>query len=66
MTTAIVPFDILPAQKTDTGILQLSKIEVNEAYSRKWNVRERDFVCLTRNGATAAQHALSHWRDKSS
>ncbi len=34
---------------SDTA-LQLSHIDINEEYRKKWNVHEQDFVLLTRNG----------------
>jgi hypothetical protein len=33
-----------------SGALQFSKIDINEDYCKKWNVRPKDFICLTRNG----------------
>lgn len=33
-----------------TGLLQFSKISINEDYRKKWNIHETDFVCLTKNG----------------
>lgn len=30
--------------------LQLSPISVNEDYCKKWNIRQEDYVCLTKNG----------------
>lgn len=31
-------------------ILQLNPISVKEEYCKEWNIRENDFVCLTKNG----------------
>lgn len=33
-----------------TGLLQISKIEVDPEYKAKWNERSNDFVCLTKGG----------------
>lgn len=30
--------------------LQLSKIIINEDYRKEWNIKNEDFVCLTKNG----------------
>ena len=32
------------------GSLQLSPISIKEDYRKKWNIHEKDFVCLTKNG----------------
>ncbi len=36
--------------RLDNGIIELSKISINEDYREKWNVSERDFVCITKKG----------------
>ena len=30
--------------------LQITPIQINEDYAKKWNERLRDFVCITKNG----------------
>ena len=30
--------------------LQLSPIDIKEDYRKKWNIHQKDFVCLTKNG----------------
>ncbi len=35
--------------------LQLSKIDINEDYCKKWNIIQKDFVCLTMDGELLRQ-----------
>ena len=32
------------------GLLEFSKININDDYCKKWNIYEKDFICLTKNG----------------
>ncbi len=34
----------------NNGSLQLSPISINEDYCKKWNIRQEDYVCLTKDG----------------
>ncbi len=41
---------IVNKQTIESGNLQLSPIDINEEYCKKWNIHMADYVCLTRNG----------------
>jgi len=34
----------------DIGSIQFSPITLSDEYRKKWNIHERDFICLTKNG----------------
>lgn len=40
---------VVQQENTSSG-LQLCKIDVNEEYSKKWNIHLNDFLCLTKDG----------------
>lgn len=44
---SIMNLEIIPNRD---GKLQLSPISIKEDYRKKWNIHEKDFVCLTKNG----------------
>ena len=37
-------------QTTDVSSLQLSPISLNTDYRKRWNIRENDFIGLSKNG----------------
>jgi hypothetical protein len=42
----------------NNDFLQLSHIDINEDYRKKWNIHEKDFVFLTKNGKILNNNAL--------